>query len=204
VTVSIRRMSLGSGFEYLMSSVARGDGAVAASSPLTRYYAESGTPPGWWLGAGLAGLDSGRGLASGSAVSEEQSWRLLGMLQDPLTGAPLGRRPPTYPGPLAKRITTRTAALPATLSPDQRAAGVARIEAEETAAEGRIARPVAGFDLTFSVPKSVSTVWALADPAPRQSSTPRTATPSRPLCLGRRGRCSSPAPALAARSKNPS
>ncbi len=158
VTVSIRRMSLGSGFEYLMSSVARGDGAVTASSPLSGYYAESGTPPGWWLGAGLAGLDSGRGIRPGSPVSEEQLWRLLGMLQDPAAGAPLGRRPPTYPGSLAKRITTRTAALPAALSADQRAVEVARIKAEETAAEGRIARPAAGFDLTFSVPKSVSTV----------------------------------------------
>ena len=51
MTVSIRRMSLGSGYRYLMDSVARGDGAGHASSPLTRYYAESGTPPGRFLGA---------------------------------------------------------------------------------------------------------------------------------------------------------
>jgi len=70
VTVSIRRMSLGSGFAYLMNSVARGDGAVAGSSPLTLYYKESGTPPGRFLGSGLAGLDGGRVVPAGQVVSE--------------------------------------------------------------------------------------------------------------------------------------
>src|SRR3954447_10442289 len=97
VTVSIRRMSLGSGFAYLMNSVARGDGAVAASSPVTRYYAESGTPPGRFLGAGLAGLDAGRGVPVGTVVSEEALWRMLGMMADPVTGEPLGRRPQHWP-----------------------------------------------------------------------------------------------------------
>ena len=59
--ISIRRMSLGSGFRYLMSSVAAGDGAPGVSNGLTRYYAESGTPPGIFLGAGLAGLADGQG-----------------------------------------------------------------------------------------------------------------------------------------------
>jgi hypothetical protein len=59
-------MSLGSGYRYLMESVAAGDGAVGhrsdRSSNLTRYYAESGTPPGVFMGAGLAALDEGRGI----------------------------------------------------------------------------------------------------------------------------------------------
>jgi len=46
VTMSIRRMSLGAGYRYLMSSVARADGSGYAASALTRYYVESGTPPG--------------------------------------------------------------------------------------------------------------------------------------------------------------
>ena len=71
MTVSIRRMSLGSGFAYLMNSVARGDGAVPGSAPLTRYYLESGTPPGQFIGAGLAGLNGGQGIAQGTEVSEE-------------------------------------------------------------------------------------------------------------------------------------
>lgn len=41
--ISLRRMTLGSGYRYLMESVAVGDGAVGASSDLTRYDAESGT-----------------------------------------------------------------------------------------------------------------------------------------------------------------
>jgi hypothetical protein len=46
MTVSIRRMTLGSGYKYLMGSVAQSDGASQHASALTRYYAESGTPPG--------------------------------------------------------------------------------------------------------------------------------------------------------------
>ena len=46
VTVSISRLSGGSGYRYLMLSVAAGDGDRQAGNPLTWYYAESGTPPG--------------------------------------------------------------------------------------------------------------------------------------------------------------
>ena len=102
---------------------------------LTAYYAAHGTPPGRFLGAGLVDLGDGLGVAEGSHVSEEQLWRMLGMLQDPLTGEPLGSLPP----------------LP----------GTVRI-----GRDGRVRpapQPVAGFDLTFSVPKSVSVAWALAE-----------------------------------------
>ncbi len=58
--MSIRRMTLGAGFRYLMSSVARMDEAGPASG-LTAYYAAHGTPPGRFLGAGLAGSDDGAG-----------------------------------------------------------------------------------------------------------------------------------------------
>jgi conjugative relaxase-like TrwC/TraI family protein len=136
VTVSIRRISLGAGYRYLMASVARGDGAGVMSSPLTRYYAESGTPPGRFLGAGLACLAGGAGVVPGAQVSEEALFRMLGKLQDPVTGQQLGRPP--------------------------KAVGTAYIDGK-----GRVRkapRPVAGFDLTFSAPKSVSVAWALADP----------------------------------------
>jgi hypothetical protein len=52
--ISIRRITLGGGFRYLMESVARGDGAPSPSVTLAAYYAASGTPPGRFLGAGLA------------------------------------------------------------------------------------------------------------------------------------------------------
>jgi hypothetical protein len=58
-----------------MSSVAVGDGAVV-SNGLTRYYAESGTPPGRFLGAGLAGLADGEGVEKGSVVTELHLYRI--------------------------------------------------------------------------------------------------------------------------------
>jgi len=163
VTISIRRMSLGSGYKYLMESVARGDGVADQSSPLTRYYADSGTPPGRFMGAGLAGLDDGRGVRAGSRVSEEHLFRMLGMVQDPITGQPLGRAPKAWPTPFRDRVTARMSALPASLTGAERGQLKARIHAEERATERKTSRPVAGFDLTFSVPKSISTAWALAD-----------------------------------------
>jgi hypothetical protein len=76
--LSIRRMSLGSGYRYLMKSVAAGDGAPNQSISLIDYYATSGTPSGVFLGRGLAALDGGRGIESGSEVSEEHLFNLLG------------------------------------------------------------------------------------------------------------------------------
>ncbi|MHB8186835.1 MAG: MobF family relaxase [Dermatophilaceae bacterium] len=137
VTMSIRRMSLGAGYRYLMSSVARADGSGHAASALTRYYAESGTPPGRFLGRGLAGLNGGEGVAVGSTVTEEHLFRMLGMLQDPITGGQLGRAP--------------------------RRGGTAHVDSRGVTAKAPL--PVAGFDLTFSAPKSVSVVWAVADEA---------------------------------------
>jgi len=101
-----------------MDSVAAGDGRSDMSSPLTRYYAESGTPPGTYLGSGVADL----GLEVGSEVIESHLANLLGGLAHPVTGQRLGRAP-----------------------------------------QGGKLATVAGFDLTFSVPKSVSSMWALAD-----------------------------------------
>jgi conjugative relaxase-like TrwC/TraI family protein len=137
MTMSIRRMSLGAGYRYLMSSVARADGSGHSASALTRYYAESGTPPGRFLGRGLAGLNGGNGVPVGSAVSEEHLFRMLGMLQDPITGQQLGR------------------------PPGRRGAG--HVDARGVIRKG--SAPVAGFDLTFSAPKSVSVAWAVADEA---------------------------------------
>jgi conjugative relaxase-like TrwC/TraI family protein len=164
VTVSISRISGRTGYRYLMLSVAAGDGDRRASNALTRYYAESGTPPGRWLGGGLAGLDGGRGLTSGSRVTEEQLFRLLGMACDPVTCEPLGR---------AQR---RAAATPLVRTPSCESASPAgqpfggshrhttqTVGAERSRAGNAVGKAVAGFDLTFSVPKSVSALWAVAD-----------------------------------------
>ncbi|QGH70574.1 MobF family relaxase [Pseudactinotalea sp. HY158] len=85
----------GTGYEYLTRSVAAGDGDRLAADVLTRYYDQAGTPPGRWLGSGLAGLGSangaGPGLRVGDRVSEEQMGRLFGMGHDPVTGEVLSR-----------------------------------------------------------------------------------------------------------------
>ena len=73
-------------------------------------------------------------------VGEEALQRMLGGLRDPVTGRYLGR-PPVLRSPYVD------------------AHGVAHAAP----------KPVAGFDLTFSVPKSVSVAWALADPATRDA-----------------------------------
>ena len=49
MTESMRVMSAGDGYKYLLKSVAAGDGNRDLVTPLTRYYAETGTPPGFWL-----------------------------------------------------------------------------------------------------------------------------------------------------------
>lgn len=159
MTVSMRVMSAGDGYRYLLRTIAAADGDRSLSTPLTRYYTEEGTPPGQWLGSGLAGLGDGQ-LATGDQVSEAQLQLLIGMGRDPLTGDPLGRAFPAY-RPLAERVRARVDALPEEWDFGTRDAAIAEIETEE--GSRRVRRPVAGFDYTFSVPKSVSVLWGISD-----------------------------------------
>lgn len=161
--ISIRRMSLGSGYRYLMESVAVGDGAAHRSS-MVDYYAQSGTPAGRFLGAGLAGLGDGQGIPVGSKVSEEDLFQMLGMCADPVTEKPLGRAPNRAVASLQRRIAERVKSIPNEITGKERAELIGRIEAEEQARSGGVRPPVAGFDLTFNPTKSVSTAWGLADP----------------------------------------
>lgn len=131
----MRVISAGDGYRYLLKSVAAGDAGRSLSTPLTRYYVQAGTPPGWWLGSGLPGLaesgDPDTAIVAGDVVTEEQLRLLLGEGRNPGTGMPLGRAYPRYDSAVAE--------------------------------DGGRRRAVAGYDYTFSVPKSVSTLWALAD-----------------------------------------
>ncbi|WP_454860110.1 MobF family relaxase [Promicromonospora soli] len=98
MAVTIAKMSAGDGYSYFMKSVAAGDGDRSMGTPLTRYYTETGTPPGRWMGSGLASLGSdelGR-LRVGDLVTEEQMARLAGQGLDPITGQQLGRAYPVY------------------------------------------------------------------------------------------------------------
>ena len=159
MTVSMRVMSAGDGYRYLLRTVVAADGDRPLSTPLTRYYMEAGTPPGRWLGDGVASLGDGE-LAVGDVVSEAQLQLLMGMGRDPISGDPLGLAFPVYKTP-AERIEARIADLDPALSPGRKGEVVAQIVAEETARG--IRRAVAGFDFTFSIPKSASVLWAVAD-----------------------------------------
>ncbi|MGN6250270.1 MAG: MobF family relaxase [Marmoricola sp.] len=121
MVVSLRKMSAGHGYKYLLKTVVVGDGQRGLSTPLTRYYAETGTPPGRWMGSGPAAL----GLKAGGEVTQEQLELLIGHGRHPLTGEQLGRAYPVY------ETTKRKA--------------------------------VAGFDYSFSIPKSASVLWGVAD-----------------------------------------
>lgn len=143
MSVSMRVMSAGDGYKYLLRTVAAADGERSLSTPLTRYYAEAGTPPGRWLGSGLPALAHGR-IEAESRVSEAQLELLLGMGRDPGTGAPLGRAYPEY---------TASEASPDGPTPSGQTAPTPSVRR----------RAVAGYDFTFSLPKSASVLWAIAD-----------------------------------------
>jgi conjugative relaxase-like TrwC/TraI family protein len=131
VTVSMRVMSAGDGFRYLLRTVAAGDGERSMSTPLTRYYSAKGTPPGRWMGSGLPSISAGF-IAEGDQVAESQLQLLIGMGRDPVTGQPLGRAYPSYVHGNRRR------------------------------------RAVAGYDFTFSIPKSASVLWGIADAATQE------------------------------------
>ncbi|MBB4734716.1 conjugative relaxase-like TrwC/TraI family protein [Micrococcus cohnii] len=139
MTVSISKMSI----DYYLDSVATGDRslspeAVASSRrDLTAYYTEASAPPGQWLGRGLAGTS----LSAGQEVAKLDAVSIYEMAKDPDTGRALGRAP------------IREVAAPQD----------AKTPAGRTAKSTR--KPVAGFDLTFSPPKSVSALWAMSGPA---------------------------------------
>ena len=128
MVVSMRKMSAGAGYKYLLKTVVAGDGDRSPSTPLTRYYAETGTPPGRWMGSGVRDL----GLEVGAEVTEAQLALLLGHGRHPVTGDKLGRAYPVY-----------------------------KKDPDDPTKKPRTA--VAGFDYTFSMPKSASVLWAVAD-----------------------------------------
>ncbi|MCR4487694.1 relaxase domain-containing protein [Micrococcus luteus] len=139
MTVSISKMSI----DYYLDSVATGDrsvsadGAATARRDLTAYYTEAKAPPGTWLGRGLAGTS----LTAGQQVAKADAVSVYELAKDPDTGTPLGRSP-----------IREVAAPEGATTPAGRTAKATR-------------KPVAGFDLTFSVPKSVSTLWTMSGPA---------------------------------------
>jgi conjugative relaxase-like TrwC/TraI family protein len=211
MTMSIHKLTAGSGYDYLTRQVAAMDASEKGHVPLASYYTERGESPGVWFGSGLACID---GLQAGDPVTAEQMGALFGVGVHPLAtqrqqqlqgpdltsqdylavsrlGAPFKIYANDIP-PFRVEVAKRIAELNAAAGPpkdwpiprDERArvrTEVAREffvaehgrpprDARELAAAiAKHSRPqttaVAGYDLTFSPVKSVSTLWALADPA---------------------------------------
>ncbi|MGN6243834.1 MAG: MobF family relaxase [Motilibacteraceae bacterium] len=134
--MSLHKLAAGSGYTYLTRQVAAADDTARGRGSLGAYYAERGEAPGVWLGVGLASLEGGP--RAGEAVSEAQMVALFGHGQHPDAADLAGTHSDGTPRGTALGMPFVT--------------------------DGP--RPsVAGYDLTFSPVKSVSALWALADPA---------------------------------------
>jgi conjugative relaxase-like TrwC/TraI family protein len=211
VTMSIHKLTAGSGYDYLTRQVAALDATEKGHTGLASYYTKRGETPGMWIGSGLGGID---GLTVGDPVTAEQMRALFGCGLHPLAelrqqqlegpdlslrdlhevtrlGAPfrivdgvvspfrleVARRfaaintaaslPAGAPLPAADRARVRTEVAREFFLAEH---GREPMDARELAAQiAKDSRPrtqtVAGYDLTFSPVKSVSTLWAVADPA---------------------------------------
>lgn len=169
--MTMHRLTAGAGYRYLVRHVASGDCARRGATTLADYYVESGNPPGTWLGRGLVGLaapgvEKGDTLTVGSVVRETAMARLFSDGTDPVTGSPLGRRYPKT-SPARERVDAQIRALPGEMGAAARQSAIDAITRVELGRE--VQAPVAGFDLTFTVVKSVSTLWVVADTHARQA-----------------------------------
>jgi conjugative relaxase-like TrwC/TraI family protein len=211
VTMSLHKLTAGSGYDYLTQQVAALDSTEKGHTGLASYYTERGETPGVWTGSGMDRID---GLAAGDPVTAEQMRALFGcglhplaeLRQQQLEGPDLTLRDFQNVARLgvpfkiidndlipfrlevAKRIAALNTAIgwpaDASIAAADRArvrSQVARefflaehgrepVNAQELAGQiAKDSRPrtqtVAGYDLTFSPVKSVSTLWAVADPA---------------------------------------
>ena len=211
VTMSIHKLTAGSGYDYLTRQVAAQDATAKGHTGLASYYTVKGENPGQWVGSGVAELG---GLAVGDTVTAEQMQALFGAGMHPLAqqrmatlhGPDLGAQdyqgvtrlgapykvwtpdvsafrlevatrigqvnardglPSDWPVPAVQRARIRTQVAVEFFRAEH---GRDPADAREIAATiAKHSRPkttaVAGFDLTFSPVKSVSTLWAVADPA---------------------------------------
>ncbi|WP_235503523.1 MobF family relaxase [Aeromicrobium sp. Root344] len=189
--MTLHKLSAGSGYEYLTRQVAAMDSTEKGHATLADYYSAKGEAPGVWMGSGLAGID---GIETGDVVTAEQMLHLFGHGLDPVSGDRLGRPYRLYDNQLSEGFRAEVGlrarflssenehsapASPADVRARARTEVAKEFFVEEhgreptnprelDAALKRYSRPpraaVAGFDLTFSPVKSVSTLWAIAPP----------------------------------------
>ena len=81
VTMSLHRITAGSGYDYLTRQVAVQDSTEKGHAALASYYSEKGEAPGRWLGSGMAGIE---GLSVGDVVTHGQMQALFGSGHHPL------------------------------------------------------------------------------------------------------------------------
>ena len=81
VTMSIHKLTAGSGYDYLTRQVAALDATEKGHIGLASYYTERGESPGVWIGSGMDGID---GLTAGDPVTAEQMRALFGCGLHPL------------------------------------------------------------------------------------------------------------------------
>lgn len=65
-TMSIHKLTAGSGYDYLTRRVTAFDATAKGHVGLASYYAERGESPGVWAGSGMTGMD---GLQVGDALT---------------------------------------------------------------------------------------------------------------------------------------
>jgi conjugative relaxase-like TrwC/TraI family protein len=186
VAIGMQKLSAGSGYEYLTRQVAALDATSRGHSTLSDYYSARGESPGHWYGGGLARV----GLASGDQVTREQMKLLFGAGLNPVTGERLGQRYSVYaneptpfetelarlvnarkdehqesvPQQVRDRLRTQLAREWFALEYGRAPSGPRELHGFIVKATSHPRTSVAGFDLTFTPPKSVSALWAVADP----------------------------------------
>ena len=81
VTMSLHKLTAGSGYDYLTRQVAALDATEKGHTGLASYYTQRGESPGVWIGSGMDGID---GLTAGDPVAAEQMRASFGCGLHPL------------------------------------------------------------------------------------------------------------------------
>ncbi len=169
MAASLHKLTAGSGYDYLTRQVAAQDTTERGHATLASYYSEKGEVPGMWLGSGLAGL---KDLAAGDRVTAEgrpfpvhaaatafhkevaircSQWQAL---NPTVTEVPVFVRAEIRNSIAREGFTRRLSRTPSQL---ELSSEVNRLSRDPSTA-------CAGYDMTFTPVKSVSSLWAVAPP----------------------------------------
>ena len=155
MTKSTKPTTPGGGIQYLM---ARSRSPMERPNPSQYRLAATSNPEDDKVdsvGQSVAGVGNRVGIEPGNRVTEEHLVRILGMVEDPSPESS-SAVPARAEGPLAECASAPHRHRDGRSGANEGDGEVLRIKSEERAVEAKIAHAVAGFDLTFSAPKSVS------------------------------------------------